>query len=347
MPADPRSENARTPGFAPFGHTPDGEEILQANIATDTLEARIITLGAIVADLRVQLPGETRRVVLGFDDAEPYLLHSPHIGAIAGRYAGRIRRGRFPLDGEMIQLSRNAGEHHVHGGHIGFGRRNWRAVEAGRSHATLGLISPDGDEGYPGALSVFCTIRLDGAWVWIDLEATADKPTPVNLIHHGYFNLDGRGTVAGHRLTIMAQELVETASDGLPTGRFIPAKGVFDFRDRRDIDPTLPYDVSYRLHPVFGEAPRCAARLESAAGDLAMEVWTSEPGLHLYDSHKLDVPVPGLGGERYGVRHGICLEPTRFSDAPNHPAFPETILRPGETYRQRTGLRFVNPAFRE
>ncbi|MEO3388529.1 hypothetical protein [Mesorhizobium sp. CAU 1741] len=245
------------------------------------------------------------------------------------------------VDGDVFELSRNGGAHHAHGGHNGFGRRNWQAVEAGPAQATVSLHSPDGEEGYPGAVTMRCTVSLADGWLWIELTAQSDRPTPFNPLHHGYFNLDGTGTIAGHRLTIPASTRLEWAEDNCPTGRFVPVEGALDFRHPRTSDPAVGYDISYMLDEKPGDAPRFAGLVESTSGDLAMEVWTTEPGLHFYDGFKLDVPVPGHGGVAYKPRHGLCLEPTRFSDAPNQPAFPDTILRPGAPYRQRTGFRFV------
>jgi aldose 1-epimerase len=315
-----------------FGQVPDGDPVLAADLTDGALSARIITWGAALADLRLG----ARRLVLGLPRLEDYLAHSPHMGAVAGRYAGRIRDGRLLLDGTLVQLTRNAGAHHVHGGARGFGRRNWQVADHGPAHLRLTLTSPDGDEGYPGTLTATVDYALRDGWLWCRATAETTAPTPVNLLFHSYFNLSGGVDIADHLLTIPAAEMVETGPDGLPTGAFVPVAPPFDFRTPRRLDATVAHDVSFRLSDRPAKQPRPAATLQ--AGGVTLDLWTTEPGLHLYDGHKLALPVPGLDGRRAGPRAGLCLEPTRFSDAPNQPGFPDTILRPGQTYIQQTGL---------
>ena len=327
-----------------FGRMPDGSLIRQAELCSNQLSARVISYGAALVDLQITLPSGRRRLVLGFGNAEDYLAHSPHFGATVGRYAGKIRAGKVAIDGAKVQLSCNmAGKHHVHGGNSGFGKLNWALDTTSPDQVSFRLVSPAGQEGYPGVLSAFCTYRLEGPVLKITMTATTDAPTPINLLHHSYFNLDGFGMIDAHSLVIQANEILEQGADGFPTGRFVAINpGSFDFRSLRRVATGADLDLSYRLAEDATNEPRHAATLVAGSGDLEMQVWTTEPGLHLYDAYKLSVPVPGHDGAFYGPRSGVCLEPTRFSDAPNHPALPETILQPGGIYRQVTEFRY-NP----
>lgn len=327
-----------------FGRTSDGNDIRAIDIAGGRLRARVIEWGAAIQDLTFQMPDGPRRIVLGLNSLEDYVLHSPHMGAIAGRYAMRIRDGRFRLDDVEYQLTPNGGKHHVHGGKAGFGKRPWKAIAHDENSVQLELTSPDGDEGYPGALSVRClyTLYSDDRF-GVELTAETTKPTVVNLVHHSYFDLGGEEDSSRSSVEIAADTRVETDAEGLPTGRLVPVAGThFDFRKLTRL-PAEPVDATYAVAAAPRMAPEFAAALVSPAGDLRMDVLTTEPGLHLYDGGKLAVPVPGLGGRRYAPRAGVCLEPHRFADAPNHAGFPVTVLRPGEVYRQRTVFAFTTP----
>ncbi len=322
-----------------FGYMPSGEKVSVAAFQTEDLRARVIGYGAALADLQFRHVDGWRRVVLGLKTLEDYRRHSPHFGATAGRYAGRIRDGRVKIGGQIHQLTRNTPDgHHVHGGTCGFGKRNWTLASCTETSATFALISPDGEEGYPGQLNARTTYRLARNCLEVELEATSSAATPVNLLHHSYFNLDGEGTIAGHRLRVDAERRAEVCAAGLPTGAFVPVDGAYDFRKFRCPDPAHAYDTSYLLN---GETGTCrpVAELVSSSGDLRMEVWTNEPALHFYDGSKLSVPVSGLDDRPLPSRSGLCLEPTRMSDAPNMPGFPNATLSPGETYRQIS--RFV------
>lgn len=322
---------------------PDGAPVPVLRIAAGDLCAEIIAWGAVLRDLR--LAGRPHPLVLGFDDFDAYPAHSPHFGAICGRYANRIAGGRFTLDGRAHQVERAAGEAHaLHGGPAaGFGRRLWRVVEHAPDALLLAFDSPDGDGGYPGAVSVTClyAIAPDNR-LRIVLQGTTDAPTVLNLAQHSYFNLDGAADVSGHRLTIPASTRTHTDAALIPTGDLVSVEGTpYDFRAGRALsEPDAPvYDTNYVLAPERRPEPAFAARLQGGTG-VAMELWTTEPGLQFYDACGLNVPVAGLDGRRYGPRAGLCLEPQIWPDAPNHPHFPSAVLRPGETYRQITELRF-------
>lgn len=321
-------------------------------------EAKIITFGAVLRDLVVPLAdGAMQRVVLGLESLEDYLNHSPHFGAIAGRYANRIGGGRFMLDGKAYQLPLNQeNRHSIHGGGQGFGKKPWTLLHAGPASVTLGLVSPDGEAGYPGRLNVTCRYTLtDTNTLTIELAAFTDAPTILNLAHHSYFNLDGNPDILDHALMVRANVMTPVDADMIPDGSMLPVSGTpFDFRRARPIrfvgedGARFWYDHNFvlrreRREPgVGGTELAHAATLASARSGIQMEVWTTEPCLQVYDGFKLNLPVPGLDGARYGANAGIALEPQHAPDSPNLPHMPSTVLRPGELYRQVTEYRFGN-----
>ena len=317
-------------------------------------EARILTWGAVIRDLVVPARAGQQRVVLGLERIEDYVAHSPYFGAIVGRYANRIGEARFTLNGETHRLDVNwAGRHQLHGGSRGFGSRIWSLVDRTPSSATLALVSPDGDMGYPGRLAALCSYAFEEpATLKVTLEAACDRPTPVNLTTHGYFNLDGSPTVADHHLMIAGDFITPTTPDLIPTGEIrTVAETPYDFRTLRPIGPATEgaaYDTNFVLRggPEHPGALAHAATLLSRRSGVMMELWTTEPGLQFYDGHLLDMTVPGLGGATYRARAGLCLEPQRFPDGPNRAHFPPCILEPGQVSRQASELRFstVDPA---
>jgi aldose 1-epimerase len=325
-------------------------------------EARIISYGAAVRDLVVPSDAGPQRVVNGFETLEDYVRYSPHFGAIAGRYANRIAGGRFTVDGIAYQLPLNQeNRHSLHGGGNGLGKQVWQVCAADEGSVTLVHVSPDGEAGYPGTLTTTCTYRILGNTLHVELSATTDAPTPVNLCHHSYFNLDGSETILDHTLAVAADFYTPADTDLIPTGEIRAVAGTpFDFRTARPIrlekpdgsgrfwydnnfvlrrDAFGPFDPPLEPGPA-GRPVAYAATFASPRSGLSMEVWTTEPGLQVYDGFKVDVPVPGLGGARYGANSGLCLEPQHFPDSPNRPHFPTTILRPNQVYRQMTEYRF-------
>lgn len=339
--------------FGEIGEAPV-REITLRNAAG--AEARILTWGAVVRDLVVPLAdGSRQRVILGLETLEDYLNHSPHFGAIAGRYANRIGGGRFLLDGKAYQLPLNQeGQHSLHGGGQGFGKKPWTLLHHDDTSATLGLISPDGEAGYPGTLTITCRYTLTEAnALRVELSAFTDQPTILNLCHHSYFNLDGSADILDHELMVRANVMTPVDADLIPDGSILPVSGTpFDFRRPRPIrlageDGTrFWYDHNFvlrreRREPgISGPELAHAATLASEKSGLAMEVWTTEPCLQVYDGFKLNLPVSGLDGARYGANAGIALEPQHAPDSPNLPHLPSTVLRPGDLYRQVTEYRF-------
>ena len=322
----------------------NGQDVLQVSLkGPDGMEAKILTWGAVVRDLVVPLAGGSQRVVLGLNSIEDYVAHSPYFGAIVGRYGNRIGGARFTLDGETYELDANEGKNQLHGGSMGFGTRLWSIVDHTPSSLTLGLVSEDGDMGYPGRLVATCTYALlESSRLRIALEATSDRPTPVNLTTHGYFNLDGSPDISAHELTIAGDYITPTRPDLIPTGEIVAVAGTdYDFTAARPIHGAqhILYDINYVLRGPSGEL-RHAATLASRRNGLSMELWTTEPGVQFYDGHLIDMPVEGLDGARYGRHGGLCLEPQRFPDSPNKAHFSESIVRPGRVSQQVSELRF-------
>ncbi len=329
-----------------FGTLPDGDEVSEIAIATGNLSVRVITLGAVIRDLR--LAGVDHPLVLGFDRLDYYLEHSPHFGAVVGRSANRIGGGRFTIDGHDYQLSLNEkGKTHLHGGFHGFGVRNWRLVAHDASSVTLAIDSPAGEEGYPGAVTVTLRYILQApATLVMEIEATSDAPTPVNLAQHSYFNLDDSPTILDHQVRIFADAYTPTDADDIPTGEIVAVAGSFyDFRSARPIrqmrgGERVVFDKNFVVGRSKASTPHPHVQLQSLNNGVTLDIASTEPGVQFYDGYMMRIPVPGLGGRSYGVNGGCCFEPQLFPDAPNHPGFPNSILRPGETYFQSTHYAF-------
>jgi aldose 1-epimerase len=341
-----------------LGTLADGTPIHEVRLRTPAgAQATIMEWGAVLRDLVVPRPdGGSQRVVLGFDNLADYVAHSPHMGAIAGRFANRIGGGRFTLDGKAHQLPLNQnGLHSLHGGGKGFGKRPWTILHHDEASVTLALVSADGDAGYPGALCVWCRYSLHGeATLRIELSATTDAATIVNLAHHSYFNLDGGPDILDHGLEVRSHLMTPVDADLIPDGSLADVGGTpFDFRKSRPIQMVgqdgarIWYDHNYILRRDRSEPSAAvgfdlahAATLRSGRSGLSLQLWTTEPALQVYDGAKLNTPVPGLDGLPYGPNAGIALEPQHVPDSPNLPHFPSTVLRPGEVYRQVSEYRF-------
>jgi len=317
---------------ASFGTTQDGMRVSEIHLASDTLTLSILTHGARIHGL--SFDGKPR--ILGFANIDEYLTHAVYAGAVAGRYANRIAGGRFSLGGKDYQLPCNErGRTHLHGGAKGFSHRNWDIVDESDTHVTLRLISPDGEEGYPGTLDVRCTYRLDGNDARIELTATTDAPTIVNLATHSYFNLDGSPDILGHRLQIPAAHYLPVTEDLIPTGEIADVTGTpFDFRDGKAVGASgQRYDHNFVLGRARLAEPRLVASLEGPSSRTRMDVLSTEPGVQFYDGGYLK-------GGGFGAHAGLCLEPQVFPNSPNEPGFSDAVLRPGELYRQVTIYRF-------
>jgi len=330
-----------------FGRLPDGtaiSEIRLANAAGAT--ASILTFGAALRDLVVPLAkGGKRRVVLGFETLEGYLENNRFLGVTVGRHASRIGGGRITLDGRDYALSLNGAGVHLHGGAVGFSRRPWTILDAGEDFVTLGLVSPDGEDGYPGRLDVQLTYRLlEPATFAVSIRATTDAPTIVSMAQHSYWNLLPGRSIREHFLRFGAGRYVPFGADMSPVGTIDPVDGTpYDFRALRPIayaaDPQFDYDCCLVIDRET-EGLAEAAQLVAPDRSLALQVVTTEPCIVFYDGAGLAPDFPGVDGRPHQAHAGLCLEPMRFPDNPNQPAFPSARLDPGETYSQETEFRF-------
>lgn len=355
LPAQP----GQGPSFAeePFGQTPDGTKVTAYTLLNKNgMRAKIITYGGIVTELHVpDKDGKLADVTLGFDSLEGYLKGHPYFGAITGRVANRISGAKFTLDGKEYKLAANNGKNTLHGGKEGFDKKVWRAepMLAGDGPALkLTYTSKDGEEGFPGTLqcTVTYTLTSDNA-LKIDYRATTDKPTPVNVTNHAYFNLAGHnsGDVLGHVLQLVADKYTPTDDALIPTGKIEPVAGTpFDFTKPTAIGERIKQikadPVGYDLNYVHGtkreENPRLVATVTEPKSGRVMEVLTTEPGVQFYTGNFLDGTNVGKGGAVYKQYNAFCLETQFFPDSPNQPNFPSITLKPGEEYRQTTIYRF-------
>jgi aldose 1-epimerase len=342
-----------------FGTLPSGDTVSRFVLTNrHGIEVRIIEYGAIVQSIRTpDRTGAMGDIVLGFDDLAGYLHNTPYLGAVVGRYANRIAKGRFTLGGNRYQLATNNGPNHLHGGNRGFDKVRW-AGSGVRTDSTAGVEliyrSPDGEEGYPGDLLVKVTYTLtDRDELVVSYEAAATAATPVNLSQHSYFNLTGDASrdILDHQLSIVADSITPVDSTLIPTGTFMAVAGTpFDFRNATAIgarigDPhqQLRFGRGYDHNFVLARrAPglELAARVIEPSSGRTLEVRTTEPGLQFYSGNFLDGSVTGKGGRVYQHRFGLCLETQHFPDSPNHPNFPSTILEPGRTLTSRTVFTF-------
>jgi aldose 1-epimerase len=314
-----------------------------------------MTYGAILTELHVaDRNGKLEDVVLGFDNLKDYLAGHPMFGATVGRVANRIAKGKFTLDGKEYRLAVNSGPNSIHGGRKGFDKVVWRAETLTKPDGVavqLNYRSPDGEEGYPGNLSTTVTYTLTNEnELKITYAATTDKPTPVNLTNHSYFNLSGvkDGDVLGHELMLAADEYTPADATLIPTGEIRPVRGTpLDFTRPTpigariaELKPTLGgYDHNFVLRG-GGKSLVLAARVYDPKSGRVMEMFTTEPAVQLYTANFLDGKRKGKGGVAYGKHQGLCLEAQHFPDSVNHPNFPSIILRPGGTYTQTTVYKF-------
>ena len=321
-----------------FGHAPDGTPVQRIALRGGGLTAHVLTLGGIVQDLR--LDGVDHPLVVGAQTLAPYLGPLRYTGALCGRFANRIAGARFDLGGQHFDLSANfLGRHCLHGGASGMNAQVWSLADLTDNAVTLTLTSEDGDMGFPGRLTISARISLDeGAALAFDIQARTSAPTPVSITHHGYFNLDGGGDVAGHSLRVLAETALPVDAEGIPTSGPQPVAGTrLDFQTSRPIG-LAPLDHNFCLfgqrHPLHR-----VARLTGATSGLAMDLETTEPGLQIYNGAHLPSEFCGLAGP-LGPRPGLALEPQVWPDAPNRPEFPDATLHPGQTYHHQTRYVF-------
>jgi aldose 1-epimerase len=352
-PGDPRSQ--RSFEKMDFGKTPDGTPIEMYVLSSGRMKVKVITYGAIVTEIDVpDRNGNLTDVVLGFDNLEGYLGGHPYFGAATGRVANRIAKAKFTLDGKDYKLAANNGPNTLHGGLRGFDKVVWKATDvsalAGPA-VKMSYVSPDGEEGFPGNLSVAVTYTLtaDSA-LRIDYSATTDKPTPVNITNHSYFNLGGpaAGSILEHELLLEAEQYTPVDETLIPTGEIASVEGTpLDFTKAARIGARIAqlkgepvgYDHNYVLRG-GGKGLALAARVNEPESGRVLEMYTTEPAVQFYTANFLDGTLKGKHGVVYKKHQAFCLEAQHYPDSINQPKFPSIVLRPGATYTQTTIYKF-------
>jgi aldose 1-epimerase len=352
--SDPRVDSQRAPiTKAEFGKLPDGTVIESYTLHNiHGASAKIITLGATLTELLVpDENGKLGDVVLGFDNLKGYEGAHPFFGVTVGRYANRIANGKFTLDGKEYQLFVNNGPNSLHGGKAGFDKKVWKAnssEDAQGESVKLTYVSKDGEENYPGTLTVSVTYTLTKSnELKINYTAETDKPTVLNLTNHSYFNLAGTGDVLQHVLQLNADNYTPVDSTLIPTGQISSVAGTpLDFRKPTAIGAHIGeikdiggYDHNFVVNGKPGTL-RLAGKVNEPSTGRQMEVWTTQPGMQFYSAIHLDGTVVGKGGQAYQKYGALCLETQHYPDSPNHPAFPTTVLRPGQKFTSETIYKF-------
>jgi aldose 1-epimerase len=346
-------------GREPFGTLPNGAKV-EAIVLTGrgAIKVHILTYGASIQSLLApDRHGVLADVALGHATLEPYLDRPQYVGSTVGRVANRIAGGCFALDGRDYRVPINNGPNSLHGGAVGFDKRNWELLNCDAASAVLQLVSSDGDQGYPGTLTVTATYSLSGEnELSVEYLATSDRTTIVNLSNHAYWNLAGEGAAQGameHLLTVPADHYLPTDSTAIPTGELRPVDGTpFDFRRPRRIadhvrnaaDEQLRfgrgYDHNWVVAREVSDEPRLLARAEDPASGRTMDVFSNQPGLQFYSGNFLDATISGKAGHLYRMGDAIVLEPQMPPDTPNRPDFGSLRLEPGDTYRNVIIWRF-------
>lgn len=357
----PVGMKAATPGVRSriFGKMPDGRVIHLYTLTNQTkMTVQITNYGARIVSITVpDRHGKMADVVLGFDNLAGYLGNDPYFGATIGRFANRIARGRFTLDGVQYHLPINDPPNSLHGGTKGFDKRVWTAQEVSQDPPSVSLtyFSPNGQEGYPGGLHVkvlYTLMKNDG--LRIDYTATTDKETVVNLTNHSYFNLagEGNGNILRQELMVNADRFTPFNANRIPTGQIASvANTPFDFRKLTPIGARINesnrqlkifdgYSVNFVLNRKGAGLALAAEAVDPGSGRV-LKVFTTQPGLQFYSGNMLDGSIHGKGGKVYGFRCAYALETQHYPDSPNHSNFPSTVLKPGQTYRQTTVYEFT------
>lgn len=339
----------------PFG-TVDGKAITLHTLRNSKgAEAQIMNYGGIVTTLKVaDQHGKFGDVVLGYDSVAAYVKETPYFGCLVGRYGNRIAKGKFTVNGKEYTLALNNNENSLHGGVKGFDKVVWTVVKATGNSLELHYLSKNGEEGFPGNLSITAIYQLteDNA-LQLDYTATTDAATPCNLTHHSYFNLRGHGDINGHIVQINADKFTPVDRTLIPTGELKPVVGTpFDFRTPTAIgarvndpsDEQIKFGGGYDHNWVINQPAAGALTLQAVVSEpetgRVMEVFSTEPGLQFYGGNFLDGKLTGKGGWVYQHRNGFCMEPQHYPDSPNQPNFPSCILQPGQTYRNTIVYKF-------
>lgn len=336
---------------ASFGTAGDGTPVTIYTLKSDTVEARIMTYGARIVSIRTpDRAGKVADVVLGYDDVQGYLADTNYFGAIVGRYGNRLAKGKFSIGGHEYSVPVNNGVNALHGGPQGFSQKVWTGKEI-PDGVELTLVSPDGDMGFPGTLTVHVRYTLHHGTLKIEYTATTDKPTVTNLTNHSYFNLSGEGTILGDEMQINADHYLPVDPTQIPTGVLQPVEGTaFDFRapvaiGKRINDPDKQlqeaggYDHAYALNGKDGAMKTAVVAFDPKSGRV-LTVTTTQPSVQFYTGNSIPPGLKGKDGQVYGRNSAFCLETQHYPDAPNHPVFPSTLLKPGETLHTTTEFTF-------
>jgi aldose 1-epimerase len=356
-----KAQSAKNIDMQPFGKTPDGHEVFLYTLRNQSgMEVKITNYGGTITSIKVKdRRGKFDDVVLGFDNLDGYVSknNTSYFGALIGRYANRIAHGTFVLDGHTYHVPVNDGPNSLHGGLRGFDKRVWEAKDVSSARAPeleLHYLSGDGEEGFPGNLSVTVRYSLGSENdLRLDYSATTDKDTVLNLTNHSYFNLagPGNGDILKHKLTLEADRFTPIDQTLIPTGAIQSVAGTpLDFRKTMAIgarinqdDPQLKFAKGYDHNFVLNHSAHggldLAAKVEEPHSGRVLEVFTTQPGVQFYSGNFLNGSVRGIGGV-YKFRSGLCLETQHFPDSPNHPNFPSVVLRPGEEFHQTSIFRF-------
>jgi len=342
-----------------FGKLPDGTEVFSYTLSNKNgVEVKVTNYGATITSIKVpDRNGKFDDVTLGYDSIDGYVAKNPHMGSLAGRYANRIAKGEFKLNGKTYTLAKNNGENHLHGGPNGFYKQIWAASEVESKDGAavqMKYLSKDGEENYPGNLDVTVTYTLtNDNELKIEYQATTDKDTILNLTNHSYFNLAGAGNgdILKHQVKINAKEFTPVDKTMIPTGKIEPLAGTpMDFSTLTPIGERIDqnyeqlvigkgYDHNYVLSNGADLKAQDVEVYEPGSGRV-MEVFTDQPGVQLYTGNFLDGSITGKGGKVYKQRYGFCLETQHFPDSPNKPNFPSVVLKPGEKYQTTTIYKF-------
>ena len=337
-----------------WGETAEGSPVHLYTLVSGNLEIRVTSFGAHLVGVRApDRTGNVQDVVLGFDSLEGYLQpHYGYLGALVGRYANRIARGQFTLDGNHYEIPQNNGRNALHGGPVGFDRYIWNSEEIGDA-VEFTHVSPEGDMGFPGTLTAKVRYTLAGQTLRLDFSATTDKPTILNLTNHAYFNLrgDDEGDILGHIVEINAEAYLPADSEQIPTGQISLVEGTpLDFRRPTVIGARIEepfqqlklaggYDHNFVVRGKPGDL-RFAARATEPSSGRTLTVETTQPGLQFYSGNMLTGKLTGRHGRIYGRRTGFCLETQHYPDSPHHANFPSTVLCPGDAFHQTTTFTF-------
>ena len=329
-----------------FGTTADGREVNCYKITAENgMETEILDYGATVRTLLVpDKKGNMVDVVMGYDTIEEYENNDGYLGATVGRFANRIKKGKFTLNGKEYTLALNDGENHLHGGNIGFDKYVWKAKEI-TDGVEFSIVSPDGDEGYPGTLDLKVAITLKNGALSFDYTALSDKDTIINLTNHSYFNLNGGGSIHGHFLTVNADSFTINGEGCLPTGEIVSVENTaMDFLtehtigERVDSDcPSVKLCGGYDSNFCLSGTPAVIARSEDSG--IVMTVTTDQPGVQLYTGN-MTSERKGKGGKTFGRRMAFCLETQHYPDCINHPEWPGCVIKAGEKYKTNTTYTF-------